>query len=195
MYELNEWIECVEPFEFEENIDNEKTTSKDKNTTFTWPSLSSSTTTPQNSNSNFEMIYAEIRNKLGLISGVTDRILDGHGLDEVMDTNLKSYNKEIGDIDEELVINVTLSDAADISLASELQIHLNNTLEKIQQTLNFLGDEKTTVTHSTTSTMTTTANFTNDTIAVNALNAINDTFGLMIAKINEDLHPQATGIC
>ena len=140
------------------------------------------------------MIYAEIRNKLGLISGVTDRILEGQSLDEVMDTNLKSYNKEIGEIDEELVINVTLSDAADISLAGELQIHLNTTLEKIQQTLNFLSDDKTTVTHSTTSTMTTTANFTNDTIAVNALNAINDTFGLMIAKLNEDLHPQATGI-
>lgn len=158
------------------------TTSTTTESTSTTTESTSTTPTPM---SLFEQIFNEMKEDIKKVKNVTTEILADKDLTFAMDTILKDVNKDVGTLDNTLVTNVTLSDAADIALAQELLKNIASTLADLASALEFLH-HGTTVT-STSTPLTTHANY--ETIAVESLGAINDTFNLMIVQLNEDLHP------
>lgn len=129
-----------------------------------------------------------MKEDLKKVKNVTEAIQADKDLTYAMDELLKEVNKEVGDFDH-ILVNISLADAADKALAQELAKSLSASMVELQSALDFLHHVTTTEGSSSTLTPITTP-VTHETVAVQSLVAINETFNLMVVQLDQDLHPE-----
>ncbi len=167
------------------------TTTTEKPTTTTTTAAPTTTTKPM---SDFEQVYNNIMGDVKTLEAIAKDILDGKDRTEEMEQRLKDLDKSFSDEDDQLTGgNVTLADDADKALAESLVKDLNGTIDKVKKAVDFVQDITTTTikgdtTHPVTQTIKTTIT-TLETLAIQNLNSINDTFDQMRIKIDQELHP------